>query len=95
MQSEAARAAVLGSVAAVDLVCIYDEDTPDETLRALRPELLVKGADYTLGTVVGAEFVQGYGGEVMLAELLPGFSTTATVQRTPAAQRLTQAAGSL
>ena len=41
----------------------------------------MKGADYTLGTVVGAEFVQGYGGEVMLAELLPGFSTTATVQR--------------
>ncbi len=81
VQSEAARAAVLGSVAAVDLVCIYDEDTPEETLRALRPELLVKGADYTLGTVVGAEFVQGYGGEVMLAELLPGFSTTATVQR--------------
>ena len=81
VQSEAARAAVLGSVAAVDLVCVYDEDTPDATLQALRPELLVKGADYTLGTVVGADFVQSYGGEVMLAELLPGYSTTATVQR--------------
>ncbi len=81
MQSEAARAAVLGSVAAVDLVCIYDEDTPEETLQALRPDLLVKGADYTIDTVVGAEFVQGYGGEVMLAELLPGHSTSATVQR--------------
>ena len=81
VQSEAARAAVLGSVAAVDLVCVFDEDTPEETLRAIRPDLLVKGADYTVGTVVGADFVQGYGGEVMLAELLPGFSTTATVQR--------------
>ncbi len=81
VQSEAARAAVLGSVAAVDLVCIYDEDTPEATLQAIRPDLLVKGSDYTLGTVVGADFVQGYGGEVMLADLLPGFSTTATVQR--------------
>ena len=72
---------MLGSVAAVDLVCIYDEDTPEQTLQALRPDLLVKGADYTLGTVVGAEFVKGYGGEVLLADLLPGFSTTATVQR--------------
>jgi D-beta-D-heptose 7-phosphate kinase/D-beta-D-heptose 1-phosphate adenosyltransferase len=81
VQTEAARAAVLGSVAAVDLVCIYDEDTPEATLQAIRPDLLVKGSDYTIGTVVGAEFVQSYGGEVMLADLLPGFSTTATVQR--------------
>lgn len=81
VQSEAARAAVLGSVAAVDLVCVFDEDTPEVTLRALRPDLLVKGSDYTIGNVVGADFVQGYGGEVMLADLLPGFSTTATVQR--------------
>ncbi len=81
IQSEAARAAVLGSLATVDLVCIYDEDTPEETLRAIRPDLLVKGADYTIGTVVGADFVQSYGGTVALADLLPGFSTTATVQR--------------
>ena len=81
VQTEAARAAVLGSVAAVDLVCVYDEDTPEETLQALRPDLLVKGADYTIATVVGADFVQGYGGQVMLAELLPGHSTSATVQR--------------
>ncbi len=81
VQSEAARAAMLGSVAAVDLVCVYDEDTPEQTLEALRPDLLVKGADYTIGTVVGAAFVQSYGGEVMLADLLPGFSTTATIQR--------------
>jgi D-beta-D-heptose 7-phosphate kinase/D-beta-D-heptose 1-phosphate adenosyltransferase len=81
IRTDAERAVVLGSLAAVDLVCIYDEDTPEETLRVIRPDLLVKGADYTIDTVVGADFVQSYGGEVMLAELLPGFSTTATVQR--------------
>ncbi len=81
VQSEAARAAVLGGNTAVDLVCVFDEDTPEKTLHALRPDLLVKGADYTIGTVVGADFVQSYGGRVFLAELLPGHSTTATVQR--------------
>ncbi len=81
VQQEAARAAVLGSVAAVDLVCVYDEDTPEKTLHAIRPDLLVKGADYTIETVVGAAFVQSYGGRVMLADIVPGFSTTATVQR--------------
>ena len=81
VQPEAARAAVLASLAAVDLVVIYAEDTPEETLRAVRPDLLVKGSDYRLDEVVGAELVQGWGGRIMLAELLPGFSTTATVQR--------------
>jgi D-beta-D-heptose 7-phosphate kinase/D-beta-D-heptose 1-phosphate adenosyltransferase len=81
VQPEAARAAVLGSVSAVDLVCIFDEDTPEMMLQAIRPDLLVKGSDYTVETVVGADLVKSYGGRVMLAEILPGFSTTATVQR--------------
>jgi D-beta-D-heptose 7-phosphate kinase/D-beta-D-heptose 1-phosphate adenosyltransferase len=81
VQPEAARAAVLGGVAAVDLVCIFDEETPELTLQAIRPDLLVKGADYTVETVIGAAFVQSYGGRVMLADIVPGFSTTATVQR--------------
>ncbi len=81
VQPEAARAAVLASLSAVDLVCIYDEDTPEHTLEMLRPELLVKGADYTLDRVVGADLVQGWGGRVWLAELLAGHSTTATVQK--------------
>ncbi len=81
VQPEAARAAVLASLSAVDLVCVYDEDTPVETLAELRPDLLIKGADYTVETVVGADLVQGWGGRVWLAELLPGYSTTATVQR--------------
>ena len=81
VQPEAARAAVLASLAAVDLVCVFDEDTPLELLTALRPELLVKGADYAVEDVVGHELVEGWGGRVMLAQLLPGHSTTATVAR--------------
>ncbi|MGH7159479.1 MAG: D-glycero-beta-D-manno-heptose 1-phosphate adenylyltransferase, partial [Acetobacteraceae bacterium] len=81
VQPEAARAAVLASLAAVDLVAIYDEDTPLALLAALRPDLLIKGADYTLKTVVGAAEVEAWGGRVMLAALLPGHSTTATVAR--------------
>jgi D-beta-D-heptose 7-phosphate kinase/D-beta-D-heptose 1-phosphate adenosyltransferase len=81
VQPEAARAAVLASLAAVDLVVIFDEDTPVELIKALQPELLVKGADYTIDGVVGADLLQGWGGRVMLAELLPGHSTTATVAR--------------
>ena len=81
VQPQAARAAVLAGLGAVDLVVLFDEDTPEETLRELRPDLLVKGADYTLSEVVGGELVRGWGGTVMLAELLPGFSTAATVQR--------------
>jgi D-beta-D-heptose 7-phosphate kinase/D-beta-D-heptose 1-phosphate adenosyltransferase len=81
VQPEAARAAVLASLAVVDLVVIFDEDTPETLIRALRPDLLVKGADYRLETVVGADLVQGWGGRVMLADLLPGHSTTATVAR--------------
>ena len=81
VQPEAARAAVLASLAAVDLVCVFDEDTPLDLLHALKPDLLVKGADYTIDAVVGGVDVQGWGGQVMLAELLPGHSTTATVAR--------------
>ena len=81
VQQEAARAAVLASLSCVDLVVAFDEETPVELIRAIRPELLVKGADYSVETVVGADLVQGWGGRVMLAELLPGHSTTATVAR--------------
>jgi D-beta-D-heptose 7-phosphate kinase/D-beta-D-heptose 1-phosphate adenosyltransferase len=81
VQSEAARAIVLGSLASVDMVVIFGEDTPLGMIRALRPDVLVKGADYTVDTVVGADVVQAYGGRVMLADLQDGFSTTATIAR--------------
>ena len=80
-QSEDARAAVLSSLETVDLVIIFEEDTPERLLQEIRPDVLVKGADYTIENVVGADFVQGYGGKVVLAEIVPGFSTTATIAR--------------
>jgi D-beta-D-heptose 7-phosphate kinase/D-beta-D-heptose 1-phosphate adenosyltransferase len=81
IQGEAARAAVLASLASVDLVTLFEEDTPVELIRLFRPDVLVKGADYTVETVVGADLLSGWGGQVRLAELLPGQSTTATVAR--------------
>jgi D-beta-D-heptose 7-phosphate kinase/D-beta-D-heptose 1-phosphate adenosyltransferase len=81
VQSEAARAAVLGSLASIDLVVLFDEDTPITLIEAIRPDLLVKGADYTLDKVVGGDFVQSYGGRVLLAKLLDGHSTTSTLER--------------
>jgi len=81
VQGETSRAAVLASLATVDLVTVFDEDTPIRLIEALRPDVLVKGADYTVATVVGADIVQSYGGRVLLADLAPGHSTTATIAR--------------
>jgi D-beta-D-heptose 7-phosphate kinase/D-beta-D-heptose 1-phosphate adenosyltransferase len=81
MQNEAARAAVLSSLETVDLVVIFDEDTPAALLHEVRPDILIKGADYTIETVIGADLVQSYGGRVVLAEIVEGFSTTATIAR--------------
>ncbi|MGE5538448.1 MAG: D-glycero-beta-D-manno-heptose-7-phosphate kinase [Gemmatimonas sp.] len=81
VQPESARAAVLSSLTDVDLVVPFGDDTPVKLIHALKPDVLVKGADYTVKTVVGASFVQSYGGRVMLAKLKPGHSTTATVAR--------------
>jgi D-beta-D-heptose 7-phosphate kinase / D-beta-D-heptose 1-phosphate adenosyltransferase len=81
IQPESARAIVLASLGSVDLVVPFAEDTPIELIRAIRPELLVKGADYTVATVVGADIVTSYGGKVLLADLIAGQSTTATLAR--------------
>lgn len=81
VQSEIARATVLRAVKSVDAVVIFPDDTPIGLIEALEPDVLVKGADYTLETVVGAEFVLARGGRVLLAELRPGHSTTETLKR--------------
>jgi len=81
IQSEMARATVLSSLADVDMVVIFDEDTPMETLSALLPDVLIKGADYTIDQVVGADLIQQNGGRVFLAQLEDGFSTTNTVNK--------------
>ena len=81
IQGEQARAQVLASLADVDLVVVYEEDTPMALLEALRPDVLVKGADYSRDQVVGGDLVEGYGGTVVLAELTPGHSTSETIKR--------------
>jgi D-beta-D-heptose 7-phosphate kinase/D-beta-D-heptose 1-phosphate adenosyltransferase len=81
VQTEVARATVLASLRPVDLVVVFAEDTPLAVIQALRPDVLVKGADYRIEQVVGAELVQSYGGRVVLADLSEGHSTTATIAR--------------
>jgi len=81
VQSETARATVMASLAPVDLVVLFDEDTPLALIRALRPDVLVKGADYTIAQVVGGDLVQGWGGRVVLVDLQAGHSTTGTIRR--------------
>jgi D-beta-D-heptose 7-phosphate kinase / D-beta-D-heptose 1-phosphate adenosyltransferase len=86
IQNEVARATVMASIGTVDLVVLFAEDTPLAMIEALRPDVLVKGADYTVDQVVGADVVQSYGGKVVLAELEAGQSTTGTIGRIRAAE---------
>ena len=81
VQSEQARARVIGALRSVDLVVLFDEDTPLAAIEALRPDVLVKGADYTIDRVVGADIVQQAGGQVVLVEFVDGQSTTRLVDR--------------
>jgi len=81
VQSEAARGTVLASLSTVDLVVIFGEDTPLDLICRLKPDILVKGADYTVDTVVGAAEVAGWGGKVVLANLVDGQSTTNTIRK--------------
>jgi D-beta-D-heptose 7-phosphate kinase / D-beta-D-heptose 1-phosphate adenosyltransferase len=81
IQSELARATVMGAIGAVDLVVFFDDDTPLDLIRAILPDLLFKGSDYAIGQVVGAEDVIAAGGEVKLVDLVQGQSTTRLVAR--------------
>jgi D-beta-D-heptose 7-phosphate kinase / D-beta-D-heptose 1-phosphate adenosyltransferase len=81
VQSEHARSEVLAALEAVDLVVLFEEDTPIRLITQIRPDVLVKGADYTREQVVGHEVVESYGGDVRLIDILPGFSTTSLVDR--------------
>lgn len=76
IQDEQSRAEVIGALKGVATVVLFDEDTPLELIEALQPDLLVKGADYAIGDVVGAEIVEARGGRVLLATLKDGHSTT-------------------
>ena len=81
VQNERARAEMLAALEAVDLVVIFDEETPLDLIAKIQPGVLVKGGDYRREQVVGHEIVEASGGEVLLIDLLPGFSTTSLVNR--------------
>jgi D-beta-D-heptose 7-phosphate kinase/D-beta-D-heptose 1-phosphate adenosyltransferase len=79
VRSATDRAYVLAAIEAVDAVVIFPEDTPRELIRAVRPDVLVKGGDYTPDTVVGRDDVESWGGEVVVIPLTPGHSTTSII----------------
>ena len=81
IQNELARAEVLSALECVDLVVIFDDDTPLELIRALSPDVLIKGSDYEESNIVGADFVKSQGGRVVRIGLREGHSTTELVKR--------------
>lgn len=81
VRSEAERGYVLAAMAMVDAVVIFEQDTPLELVTHLRPDVLVKGGDYTEATIVGAREVRSWGGDVVVVPLTPGQSTTSIIER--------------
>ncbi len=81
VRSEGERAYVLAGLETVDAVAVFDEDTPLELVKRLRPDVIVKGGDYSVDTVVGAAEVRAWGGECVIIPLTPGQSTTAIIER--------------
>jgi D-beta-D-heptose 7-phosphate kinase/D-beta-D-heptose 1-phosphate adenosyltransferase len=79
--NESDRAAILGALDCVDLVVLFDADTPERLIARLKPDVLVKGADYRPDQVVGRGIVESYGGRLQLIELLDGYSTTAVARK--------------
>ena len=78
---EAERAELLASLAVVDAVVIFDEETPHEVITAIQPDVLVKGADWASDAIVGRDVVEARGGRVVRIPLAPGYSTTAILAR--------------
>jgi rfaE bifunctional protein nucleotidyltransferase chain/domain len=78
---EHARARLIAALAFVDTVILFDEPTPQALIEALRPDILTKGDDYTIETIVGAEFVLANGGAVKTIPLVQGYSTTQLIEK--------------
>lgn len=81
ISKQQSRAIVLAAFAFVDYVVIFDEDTPLNLIMSIKPDILVKGGDYNHDNVVGADFVESYGGRLELIPLVPGESTTNLVNK--------------
>lgn len=81
IQSEADRAEILAALGAVDMTVIFEEDTPEELIKIVKPDILVKGGDWKIDQIVGAPFVQSYGGQVMSLQFVDGKSTTKIIEK--------------
>ncbi|NDC82127.1 D-glycero-beta-D-manno-heptose 1-phosphate adenylyltransferase [bacterium] len=81
INSEHARAIVIAGLEAVDAVCIFEEDTPTDLLRAITPSIHTKGGDYSANSLPEYPVVMSYGGTVKIIPFRPGFSTTSTIER--------------
>ena len=75
------RAELLAALEMVDYVIVFEDDTPGDLIRAVQPDVLVKGGDWTVDRIVGADFVLAHGGRVRSLPFAPGYSTTALVRR--------------
>lgn len=84
VNNESSRALVVASLAMVDVVCIFAEETPLELIKSILPDVLVKGGDYTVDQIAGAKEVIASGGKVVLNPILDGYSTTAIIQKAAA-----------
>jgi len=81
INSEQDRAVMLAGLASIDYVTLFDQDTPIELISAVKPDVLVKGGDWTLENIVGADFVQEHGGEVYSLPFREGYSTTSLIEK--------------
>jgi D-beta-D-heptose 7-phosphate kinase/D-beta-D-heptose 1-phosphate adenosyltransferase len=81
VNKESSRALLLASLIMVDAVVIFDEETPLELIKIIKPDVLVKGGDYTIETIVGAKEVMAYNGRVEVIPLEAGFSTTGIIEK--------------
>jgi len=81
VNDEQARTAVLAGLGCVDSVIIFEDDTPLELIRKIRPQVLVKGGDWPVEQIVGRDIVEADGGRVLSIPLLPGYSSTAIIER--------------
>jgi D-beta-D-heptose 7-phosphate kinase/D-beta-D-heptose 1-phosphate adenosyltransferase len=81
INNESSRALILASLSMVDAVIIFGEETPKNLIIALRPDVLVKGGDYTIENIAGAREVLEWGGKVVINPILPGFSTTDIIKK--------------
>lgn len=81
INGELSRATILATLSFVDAVVIFNEETPENLIKIIEPDVLIKGGDYTITNIIGAEFVQSYGGKVKIIDLVDGYSSTHIIDR--------------